>query len=195
MLDREIRSWPQIDPKEPTLSDGIGGGSAQIENIGNLGEAKDLALVLQTGAHPRLVLAGRANGRLGHARQGLSPGGEKAAIISLLVVALFLIIFYRLLGIVAVTGLAVYVAFMYAAILILNVTLTLLGFAGLILTIGVAADANVVIFERIKEEVRPESRREPRSQRVTRRASIRSSTRTSSRRSRRSCCSPSPPPR
>ena len=54
----------------------------------------------------------------------------------------------------AVTGLAIYVAFMYAAILILNVTLTLPGFAGLILTIGVAADANVVIFERIKEEVR-----------------------------------------
>ena len=79
---------------------------------------------------------------------------KKAAIIGLLVVALFLIIFYRLLGLVAVTGLAIYVAFMYAAILILNVTLTLPGFAGLILTIGVAADANVVIFERIKEEVR-----------------------------------------
>ena len=79
---------------------------------------------------------------------------KKAAIIGLLVVAIFLIIFYRLLGLVAVTGLAIYVAFMYAAILLLNVTLTLPGFAGLILTIGVAADANVVIFERIKEEVR-----------------------------------------
>ena len=79
---------------------------------------------------------------------------KTAALIGLLLVALFLIVFYRLLGLVAVTGLAIYVAFMYAAILILNVTLTLPGFAGLILTIGVAADANVVIFERIKEEVR-----------------------------------------
>ena len=51
-------------------------------------------------------------------------------------------------------GLAIYSAFMYGAILLLGVTLTLPGFAGLILTIGVAADANVVIFERIKEEVR-----------------------------------------
>ena len=55
---------------------------------------------------------------------------------------------------IAVIGLAIYAAFLYAAILLLNVTLTLPGFAGLILTIGVAADANVVIFERIKEEVR-----------------------------------------
>ena len=55
---------------------------------------------------------------------------------------------------IAVAGLAIYAAFMYGVILLLNVTLTLPGFAGLILTIGVAADANVVVFERIKEEVR-----------------------------------------
>src|SRR5262249_33871747 len=66
----------------------------------------------------------------------------------------FLLVLYRFLGVIAVLGLAIYAAFLYAAILILNVTLTLPGFAGLILTIGVAADANVVIFERIKEEVR-----------------------------------------
>ena len=61
---------------------------------------------------------------------------------------------YRFLGLVAVIGLAIYALFYYAAILLFNVTLTLPGFAGLILTIGVAADANVVVFERIKEEVR-----------------------------------------
>jgi SecD/SecF fusion protein len=154
VLDREIRSWPQIDPTDRTLSDGIGGGSAQIENIGTLGEAKDLALVLQTGALPvsfEQVERTDVSATLG--KDSLDEA-KKAAIIGLFVVALFLIVFYRLLGIVAVTGLAIYVAFMYAAILILNVTLTLPGFAGLILTIGVAADANVVIFERIKEEVR-----------------------------------------
>ena len=68
--------------------------------------------------------------------------------------ALFLLILYRFLGLVAVIGLGIYAAFLYGAILLFNVTLTLPGFAGLILTIGVAADANVVIFERIKEEVR-----------------------------------------
>ena len=154
VLDREIRSWPQIDPRDSTLSDGIGGGSAQIESIGTIGEAKDLALVLQTGALPvsfEQVERSDVSATLG--KDSLQEA-KKAAIIGLLVVALFLIIFYRALGVVAVTGLAIYVAFMYAAILLLNVTLTLPGFAGLILTIGVAADANVVIFERIKEEVR-----------------------------------------
>src|SRR5205807_3151348 len=66
----------------------------------------------------------------------------------------FLLLLYRFLGLVAVVGLAIYVAFLYAAILLFGVTLTLPGFAGMILTIAVAADANVVVFERIKEEVR-----------------------------------------
>src|SRR5205807_6201517 len=79
---------------------------------------------------------------------------KKAALVGLLVVALFLLLLYRFLGLVAVIGLGIYAAFLYAAILLFHVTLTLPGFAGLILTIGVAADANVVVFERIKEEVR-----------------------------------------
>ena len=79
---------------------------------------------------------------------------RNAAIAGLIVVVLFLLILYRFLGVVAVLGLAIYSALMYGAILLLGVMLTLPGFAGLILTIGVAADANVVIFERIKEEAR-----------------------------------------
>ena len=154
VLDREIKSWPQIDQTDRTLSDGIGGGSAQIENIGTLGEAKDLALVLQTGALPvSFVQIERTDVSATLGKDSLQEA-KTAALIGLLVVALFLLVFYRLLGLVAVCGLAIYVVFMYAAILILNVTLTLPGFAGVILTIGVAADANVVIFERIKEEVR-----------------------------------------
>ena len=78
----------------------------------------------------------------------------KAAIGGLILVAIFLLVFYRFLGLVAVVGLAIYAAFLYATILLFNVTLTLPGFAGLVLTFGVAADANIVIFERIKEEVR-----------------------------------------
>ena len=153
VLDREIKSFPQIDPTDGTLSDGISGG-AQIESIGSLREAKDLALVLQTGALPvsfEQIERTDVSATLG--KDSLEEA-KTAALIGLLAVALFLLVFYRLLGLVAVFGLAIYVAFMYAAILILNVTLTLPGFAGLILTIGVAADANIVIFERIKEEVR-----------------------------------------
>ena len=79
---------------------------------------------------------------------------EGARIGGLILVAIFLLVFYRFLGLVAVAGLAIYAAFLYATILLFNVTLTLPGFAGLVLTFGVAADANIVIFERIKEEVR-----------------------------------------
>ncbi len=68
--------------------------------------------------------------------------------------ALFLLIYYRLLGLIAVAGLAVYALYFYALIKLIPITLTLPGIAGLILTIGVAADANIVIFERVKEEIR-----------------------------------------
>ena len=78
----------------------------------------------------------------------------RAAIIGMILVAIFLLVFYRFLGVVAVIGLGIYAIFLYAMILLFNVTLTLPGFAGMILTIGVAADANIVIFERIKEEAR-----------------------------------------
>ncbi len=75
-----------------------------------------------------------------------------ASLIGLAVVALFLLLIYRFLGLVAIVGLALNAAFLYAVILLFDVTLTLPGFAGMILAIGVAADANIVIFERIKEE-------------------------------------------
>ena len=153
VLDRDIKSFPSIDFNEfPGGIDPING--ARITGIRSAGEAKDLALVLQTGALPvefRQIERTDVSATLG--KDSLKQA-KKAALIGLLVVALFLLIFYRFLGLIAVAGLAIYSALLYAAILLLNVTLTLPGFAGLILTIGVAADANVVIFERIKEEVR-----------------------------------------
>jgi SecD/SecF fusion protein len=153
VLDRDIKSWPQIDPQDPSLSNGISGGG-QITNIGKYSEAKDLAIVLQTGALPYVFKQqeqSQVSATLG--KDSLNQA-KLAAAIGLLVVALFLLLIYRFLGVVAVIGLGIYAAFMYGVILLLNVTLTLPGFAGLILTIGVAADANVVVFERIKEEVR-----------------------------------------
>jgi SecD/SecF fusion protein len=156
VLDDEIRSWPQIQFDDPTVNSGINptGTGAQITGIGSLKEAQDLALVLQTGALPvKFVPLERTDVSATLGKDSLKQAWL-AAVGGLIAVALFLLILYRFLGLVAVIGLAIYGAFMYAAILIFGVTLTLPGFAGLILTIGVAADANVVVFERIKEEVR-----------------------------------------
>src|SRR5436190_3829214 len=153
VLDREIRSFPQIDFNKSDLAGGIS-GNAEISGIKSIGEAKDLALVLQTGALPvNFVPIERTDISATLGKDSLSEA-KKAALIGLLLVAVFLLVLYRFLGLVAVIGLGIYAAFLYAAILLFNVTLTLPGFAGVILTIAVAADATVVVFERIKEEVR-----------------------------------------
>jgi SecD/SecF fusion protein len=153
VLDREIKSFPSIDFEQ--YPGGISGSNgAQITGDFSIREAKDLALVLQTGALPvefRTLDQTAISATLG--RDSLQQA-KKAALVGLIAVALFLLIFYRFLGLVAVMGLGVYAAFLYAAILLFNVTLTLPGIAGLVLTLGVAADANIVIFERIKDEVR-----------------------------------------
>jgi SecD/SecF fusion protein len=154
VLDREIRTFPQIDYTDSTLSGGIGGGRAQIEGLESFDEAKDIAIVLQTGALPyEYETLNRTDISATLGKDSLKEA-YRAAIGGLILVVIFLLIFYRFLGLVAVAGLAIYAAFIYATILLFNVTLTLPGFAGLVLTFGVAADANIVIFERIKEEVR-----------------------------------------
>ena len=151
VLDGRIKSAPTVDPDENP--DGISGDNgAQITGIGDVGEAKDLALVLQTGALPiEFVQVDRTQVSATLGKDSLHDA-LRAAIAGLIIVALFLLVVYRFLGVVAVAGLAVYSALLYAVLLLFDVTLTLPGFAGLILAIGVAADANVVIFERIKEE-------------------------------------------
>jgi SecD/SecF fusion protein len=153
VLDGVLESTPYIDYTNSSLADGIAGG-ATISNMGSIQAAKDLALVLQSGSLPytfNQIERTDVSATLG--KSSLTEAWH-AALVGLLVVALFLLVLYRFLGLVAVFGLAIYAALYYAAILLFNVTLTLPGFAGLILTIGVAADANVVVFERIKEEVR-----------------------------------------
>jgi SecD/SecF fusion protein len=154
VLDGQLQSTPYIDFKQNP--DGIAGGNAEIDmgSGGTFQDAKNLALVLQTGALPydfQQIERTDVSATLG--KDSLTQAWH-AALVGLLVVAVFLLVLYRFLGLVAVFGLAIYAALYYAAILLFNVTLTLPGFAGLILTIGVAADANVVVFERIKEEVR-----------------------------------------
>jgi SecD/SecF fusion protein len=155
VLDGVLQSTPYINYTEGDLSLGIAGGQAQIQmGSGGLGQAQKLALILQSGSLPytfHQIERTDVSATLG--KSSLHQA-ILAAAIGLLVVAAFLLILYRFLGLVAVFGLAIYAGLYYAAILLFNVTLTLPGFAGLILTIGVAADANVVVFERIKEEVR-----------------------------------------
>jgi SecD/SecF fusion protein len=153
VLDREIRSFPSIDFE--TYPTGIGGsGGAQITGLGSADEAKNLALVLQTGALPvEFVTLSETQISATLGEDSLQQALE-AGLAAMVIVALFLLIAYRFLGLVAVFGLAIYAVFLYAALLVFNVTLTLPGFAGMILTIGVAADANIVVFERIKEESR-----------------------------------------
>ncbi|MBA2294556.1 MAG: protein translocase subunit SecD, partial [Actinobacteria bacterium] len=153
VLDRQIKSWPSIDWEQ--YPNGISGtNGAQITGIGELDEAKNLALVLQSGALPVTFTTLEQTAISATLGKDSLAEAWKAAIAGLLVVALFLLVFYRVLGVVAVLGLGIYAAFLYAAILVFNVTLTLPGFAGMILTLGVAADANIVIFERVKEEYR-----------------------------------------
>ncbi len=152
ILDGRLRSTPYIDYTDPTLSQGIV-GNAQISEP-NAKSAKNTALVLQSGSLPYTFE--KLSQTTVSATLGKSSLHQAilAAAAGLIIVAIFLLILYRFLGLVAVFGLAIYALLYYAAILIFDVTLTLPGFAGLILTIGVAADANVVVFERIKEEVR-----------------------------------------
>jgi SecD/SecF fusion protein len=155
VLDNQVESAPYIDySKNPDGIPGDNGAEITLGQNGSIGEAKKLALVLQTGALPvSFQTAERTDVSATLGKDSLNQA-KKAALVGLLVVALFLLLLYRFLGVIAVVGLAIYAAFLYAAILLFNVTLTLPGFAGLILTIGVAADANVVVFERFKEEVR-----------------------------------------
>ena len=152
-LDNELVSVPLINYRENP--DGIDGSTgAQITGGFTIESAQDLAKVLKTGALPlRLELISRSQVSATLGKQALDQG-LKAGIAGFAVVAIFLLVFYRVLGLIAVAALAIYALYFYAIIKLIPVTLTLPGIAGLILTLGVAADANIVIFERVKEEVR-----------------------------------------
>ena len=154
ILDNKLESTPSIDFTKygGGIDPSIGG--AEISSIPTLSEAKNIALVLQTGSLPiRFVPQeiSQVSATLG--KQSLHQG-LIAGLFGLLAVMIYLIVIYRFLGVVADLALLIYGAFFYGIALLIPITLTLPGIAGAILTIGVAADANVVIFERIKEEVR-----------------------------------------
>ena len=154
VLDNEIKTAPIVDfTQNPDGIDGrtgaqISGGFADVQ------EAQDLATFLQIGALPvslKLISQTQVSATLGS--QALDEG-IKAGVVALSLVFIFLLLYYRFLGLIAVVALLAYGVIFFALIKLIPITLTLPGIAGLILTIGVAADSNIVIFERIKEEVR-----------------------------------------
>jgi preprotein translocase subunit SecD len=146
-LDEEIIS-------SPTVNVAITNGEAVIEGIGDIEEAGNLASLIRGGALPvKLVpIEVRTVGpTLG---QNSLNKSIYAGMIGIGLVLIFMLIFYRGLGIIADLALIIFIIIFMVILTALNVTLTLPGIAGLILTIGMAVDANVIIFERIKEEAR-----------------------------------------
>jgi SecD/SecF fusion protein len=151
ILDGKLETNPYIDFTQNP--DGIDSATSEINHV-TQSEGKRIALVLQSGSLPVDLVPlsqSQVSATLGRKslRQGLIAG-----IAGLAIVMTWMIVYYRFLGLIADLALLIYAGLFYALILLIPVTLTLPGIAGLILTIGVAADANVVVFERIKEEVR-----------------------------------------
>lgn len=146
-LDGEVISAPNVNEK-------IVGGEAVIEGKFTVDEAKKLVQRLNEGALPvpiKLIGQNTVGPTLGE--KSINESME-AGLWGLLLIALFMILYYRLSGVIAVISLIIYGMIVMALFKILSVTLTLAGLAGFILSIGMAVDANVLIFERFKEELR-----------------------------------------
>ncbi len=141
----------------PTISEAIVGGSGQITGNFNFQSATDLALLLRSGAlpAPMNIVEERSVG------PDLGKDSIKAGIISLIIgfllVVLFMIVKYKFFGIIANIALILNLFLLIGILTVFGATLTLPGIAGIILTVGMAVDANVLIFERIKEEVSREN--------------------------------------
>ena len=147
LLDGKIQSAPRIN--EPIL-----GGNAQISGDFTFEEAQYLANILKAGAFPvgvKIAEERTVGPTLG---QEAIDDGVRAAVIGMGVVLIFMLIYYRFSGIVAIIALAFNMLIILGALAGFGAALTLPGLAGLVLTIGMAVDANVLIFERIREELR-----------------------------------------
>lgn len=147
VLDGRIKSFPNIREEIPN-------GKAQIEGSFTMEEAKELAIILTVGAleAPVHIIEERKVGpTLG--RDSIR-NGLRASMVGTVLVVLFMILYYRVSGLIANIALAMNLLILFGALAAMNATLTLPGIAGIVLTIGMAVDANVIIFERIKEELR-----------------------------------------
>ncbi|MGY9000947.1 MAG: protein translocase subunit SecD, partial [Rhodospirillales bacterium] len=138
----------------PVIREPILGGSGQISGNFTIGGAQDLALLLRAGALPAplSILEERSVGP-GLGADSIAAG-KIASIIGLILVIVFMVITYGIFGFFADVALLLNMVLILGALSLLQATLTLPGIAGVVLTIGMAVDANVLVFERIREEVR-----------------------------------------
>lgn len=147
ILDNSIYSAPVIQER-------ISGGNAQITGSFSMEEAKDLSIVLKAGALPaplKMLQNVTVGPSLG---EDSIQAGTMAGIIGTVVVIIFMIVYYRLSGVIADFALILNIVLLFGAMASLNATLTLPGIAGVILAIGMAVDSNVLMFERIRDELR-----------------------------------------
>ena len=147
VLDNKVISAPVI--REP-----ITGGQGQISGSFTVQSANDLAILMRAGALPAplTVVEERTVGPgLG---QDSIEKGELAAYVGSILVIVFMLLTYRLFGVFANIAVAINVAMIFGLLSLLNATLTLPGIAGIVLTVGIAVDSNVLIYERIREELR-----------------------------------------
>ncbi|MFC9691510.1 protein translocase subunit SecD [Kribbella sp. NPDC056951] len=154
VLDNEVISAPQVDPDggNQLCGTGIPGGTSTISGRFTEAEAKDLAALIEGGSLPvpvEIIDQRSVGPSLG--KDAIQASAE-AAIIGLGLTAIFIIFVYRLVGLMAVLGLIGYAGMSYAALTVLGATLTLPGLAGFVLAIGMAVDANVLVFERARED-------------------------------------------
>ncbi|GAA2240111.1 protein translocase subunit SecDF [Streptomyces ruber] len=162
VLDDKIISSPQVDPSV-VCGAGIPGGTTQITGSFDDAEARELALLVSGGALPvpvETVEQRTVGATLGDTAISAAAW---AAVIGTVLTALFVIAVYRLMGLLATVALACYGLISYAALAALGATLTLPGLAGFVLAIGMAVDANVLVFERAREEYTARSRPSPRT--------------------------------
>lgn len=162
VLDEKVISSPQVDPSVGCQA-GLPSGGTQITGSFTAKEARDLALLIKGGALPvpvEIVEQRTVGPTLG---ADAIDASTQAALIGAAATALFITIVYRLFGALAAVALAAYGVISYAALVGLGVTLTLPGLAGFVLAIGMAVDANVLVFERAREESQAQPKRSLRS--------------------------------
>lgn len=147
VLDEKVISAPVVQSK-------ITGGEAVITGLESFDEASKLAIQIRSGALPvtlKPIEIRTVGPTLG---QDALTRSMQAGIYGVLVVMLFMLVYYRVPGVVADIALVIYIMISFIVFAVLQVTMTLPGIAGIILSIGMAVDANVIIFERVKEELR-----------------------------------------
>ena len=147
ILDNKIQSAPRINEPIPS-------GNAQISGSFSFDEATYLANILKSGAYPVQVQIAEERTASPTLGQQSIKNGMNAGLIGMGLVLLFMLIYYRGSGLVAIVALAFNMLIVLGGLAGFGATLTLPGIAGLVLTIGMAVDANVLIFERIREELR-----------------------------------------